>query len=226
MARNRLATRALAAARRVDRLRGRARIFLFRQRVRAVAAWHGGHVSLDLSQSAKIGRAIIIDVWNGTSSHLSIGDRTNLGDGVRLSFRGGSLEIGPDTDIRRFGNYHVGGAIRVGSGCVLSTGIHVHCADRIDVGDLTIIGEYSTIADSQHVRTAPDEPVHHSVATGPVVIGRNIWMGAHIVIASGVTVGDLAFVAAGAVVTKDVASGWLVGGVPAKPVRQVARNEP
>jgi acetyltransferase-like isoleucine patch superfamily enzyme len=64
------------------------------------------------------------------------------------------------------------------------------------------------------------------VETAPVVIGRNIWMGAHIVIASGVTVGDLAFVAAGAVVTKDVAPGWLVGGVPAKPVRQVARSEP
>jgi acetyltransferase-like isoleucine patch superfamily enzyme len=225
MARSRLARRALATARRVDRLRGRTRIFLFRQRVRAVAAWHGAHVTLDISRTAKIGRGIIIDVWDGTSSHIAIGDRTQLGDGVRLSLRGGSFEVGPNTDIRRFGNYHVGGAITVGGGCVMSTGIHVHCADRIDVGDLTIIGEYSTIADSQHVRTATDEPVHHSVETAPVVIGRNIWMGAHIVIASGVTVGDLAFVAAGAVVTKDVAPGWLVGGVPAKPVRQVARDE-
>jgi acetyltransferase-like isoleucine patch superfamily enzyme len=97
----------------------------------------------------------------------------------------------------------------------------VHCADSVRIGDLTIIGEYSTIADSAHLRTPVDVPIHHASRTAPVVIGSNIWIGAHAVITSGVTVGDQSFVAAGAVVTQDVAPGWLVGGVPAKPLREL-----
>lgn len=53
----------------------------------------------------------------------------------------------------------------------------------------------------------------------PVVIGNDVWIGANVVILPGVNIGDGAVLAAGAVVTRDVAPYAIVGGVPAKTIR-------
>ncbi len=53
-----------------------------------------------------------------------------------------------------------------------------------------------------------------------VTIGKNCFIGAHSLILPGVTIGDEAVVAAGSVVTKDVASNTIVAGNPAKPIRR------
>jgi acetyltransferase-like isoleucine patch superfamily enzyme len=190
-------------------------------RIKTLAATVGATVELEVAPDVIVDGPPSLEIYTKTWNRLRIGAGCRLGDGVRLSLRGGSLEIGDNTEIRRLGTYQVAGAGRIGSGVVMSNGIVMHCADSIEVGDLTIIGEYTTITDSSHRRTGPDEAVHHSAETKQVVIGRNIWIGAHAVITPGVTVGDQSFVGAGAVVTKDVAPGWLVGGVPARPLREL-----
>ena len=53
------------------------------------------------------------------------------------------------------------------------------------------------------------------------MLGRNVWVGSNATILSGVTIGDNAVVAAGAVVTKDVPADTIVGGVPARPIRRI-----
>jgi acetyltransferase-like isoleucine patch superfamily enzyme len=64
-------------------------------------------------------------------------------------------------------------------------------------------------------------------ATEPIRIGDRVWIGARAVILKGVTIGDGAIVAAGAVVTRDVEAGTLVAGVPAKYVRHATwEHEP
>ena len=55
----------------------------------------------------------------------------------------------------------------------------------------------------------------------PIVLGRNVWIGSNATILQGVTIGDNAVVAAGAVVTKDVAANTVVGGVPAKFIKSI-----
>ncbi len=55
----------------------------------------------------------------------------------------------------------------------------------------------------------------------PVEIGNGVWVGAHATILSGVTIGDNAVIAAGAVVTKDVPANAVVGGVPAQTIKQI-----
>lgn len=52
-------------------------------------------------------------------------------------------------------------------------------------------------------------------------IGKNVWIGSRSVILPGVTIGDGAIVAAGAVVTKDVPANKVVGGVPAKVIKEI-----
>ena len=59
---------------------------------------------------------------------------------------------------------------------------------------------------------------------GDIIIGNDVWIGYEAVILSGVTIGDGAIVAARAVVTRDVPPYAIVGGVPAKPIRQRFSN--
>jgi len=57
----------------------------------------------------------------------------------------------------------------------------------------------------------------------PITIGNDVWIGGHSTILPGVTIGDGAVVAAGAVVTKDVEPNTIVGGVPAKVIKKIER---
>jgi len=59
------------------------------------------------------------------------------------------------------------------------------------------------------------------VRTAPVTIGRNVWIGRGAVLLPGVTIGDHAVVAAGAIVTKDVPAAAVVAGNPARVVRDL-----
>jgi acetyltransferase-like isoleucine patch superfamily enzyme len=60
------------------------------------------------------------------------------------------------------------------------------------------------------------------VVAKPIMIERNVWIGAGATIIGGVTVGENSVVAAGAVVTKDVPPNTLVGGNPATVIRSIA----
>ncbi|MEZ3485540.1 MAG: hypothetical protein K1W22_02795 [Lachnospiraceae bacterium] len=56
----------------------------------------------------------------------------------------------------------------------------------------------------------------------PIHIGKNVWIGANATILAGVSIGENAVVAAGAVVTKDVPDGVVVGGIPAKIIKKIS----
>lgn len=55
---------------------------------------------------------------------------------------------------------------------------------------------------------------------GDIVIGNDVWIGYEAVVMAGVTIGDGAIIGSRAVVTKDVPSYTIAGGVPAKPIRK------
>lgn len=59
-----------------------------------------------------------------------------------------------------------------------------------------------------------------AVTKGHIILGNDVWIGARAIILSGVTIGTGAVVAAGSVVTKDVAAYTVVGGNPARPIRK------
>jgi len=97
------------------------------------------------------------------------------------------------------------------------------------IGADSIIGSGAEVTIGNDVLMGPQVliyPLNHRIALGipmrlqpfdckPVVIGNDVWIGARCIILPGVTIGDGAVVAAGAVVTKDVPRNAVVGGVPA-----------
>lgn len=59
----------------------------------------------------------------------------------------------------------------------------------------------------------------------PITIGSDVWIGGGAIICPGVTIGDRSIIAAGAVVTRDVAADVLVGGNPARVIKQLEKND-
>lgn len=96
----------------------------------------------------------------------------------------------------------------------MNHGVVIYAAERVAIGDYCLIGDLASIYDTSFHQTQPDRPVH----TAPVTIGNNVWIARGATILPGVTIGDYAVIAAGAVVTKDVPPRTVVAGNPAKPV--------
>lgn len=83
-------------------------------------------------------------------------------------------------------------------------------------------GNGVAIADGVLIRDCDDHDVQYEgyKKVAPVVIGDHVWIGQRATILKGVTIGENAIVAAGSVVTKDVPANTIVGGVPAKVIRE------
>lgn len=88
--------------------------------------------------------------------------------------------------------------------------------DRIELGENSTLAYGVTILTSANPNGPHNKLVElYPAMTAPVIIGKDVWVGANATILPGVTIGDYSIVAAGAVVTKDVPSGVLVAGNPA-----------
>ena len=108
--------------------------------------------------------------------------------------------------------------IKLGKGVFINEGCCFQDQGGIEIGDNTLIGQQVVIATLNH-DLAPDKRAN--MIPAPVKLGNNVWIGAHATILAGVTIGDNAVVAAGAVVTKDVPANVVVGGVPAKIIKTI-----
>ena len=101
-------------------------------------------------------------------------------------------------------------------------GIHCTVIGPVCIGSHVNLAQGITVTALNHNFSDPSRRIdEQGVDTRPVVIGDDVWIGANAVILPGVTIGKHVVVAAGAVVTKDVPDNCVVGGVPAKILKQI-----
>lgn len=130
---------------------------------------------------------------------IEVGRKVQLHRGAKLSAWGNSgfsrIVIGDNTAIGDRTEIHAGGLVEIGSGCNISWDVCIMDRDY-------------------HKLNSPEEVIK------PVKIEDNVWIGCNCIVVKGVTIGQGAVVAAGSVVTKDVPRGALVGGNPAKVLKE------
>ena len=102
-------------------------------------------------------------------------------------------------------------------------GIHCTVIGPVCIGNHVNLAQGITVTALNHNFEDTAKRIdEQGISTKPVVIGDDVWIGANAVILPGVTIGRHVVVAAGAVVTKDVPDNCVVGGVPAKVIKQLA----
>lgn len=117
-------------------------------------------------------------------------------------------------------NCDVGSNISVGKDFLTNYNVKILDVDKVTIGDYCMIGPNTVISTVGHPLTAEGRRQHLSI-TAPIVIGNDVWIGANCVILPGVTIGNNVVIAAGAVVTKDVPNNCVVGGIPAKKIKEL-----
>lgn len=144
--------------------------------------------------------------------HIEIGDNFTAGKGT-------TLQAWDSYEDQKFNPQ-----IIIGNDVMLTDYVQISAINKVVLGDNLLVGQSVYISDNAHGnadKTAIDiAPIKRPLTSkGPVIIGKNVWIGRGAVILSGVTVGDNAIIGANSVITKDVPANSVVGGVPAKIIR-------
>lgn len=113
-------------------------------------------------------------------------------------------------------NIHIGKQVFINMGCKFQD------QGGIYIGDGALIGHNVVLATLNHAKSPKDRG---TMIPAPIHIGKHVWIGSNSTILPGVTIGDGAIVAAGAVVSKEVPENAIVGGVPATILRYLNEEE-
>jgi acetyltransferase-like isoleucine patch superfamily enzyme len=187
-----------------------------------------GTFRLEIGRSVAIGRGVSIRLDAGGTNVLAVGDGTVLQDGVRLWLFSGRIAIGKHTILRDQAVLKTSGELSLGELVRIGYSTVVHCHERVELAERVVLADQITLVDSDHVHDGTDTWfMKQPVRAAPIHIARNTLVGANSVITRGARLGKNAVVAAGAVVREgDYPDGWLVGGVPAKPIRALETQPP
>lgn len=118
------------------------------------------------------------------------------------------------------------GRIEVGDRVALN-GTTLVSRQRITIGDNTMIGPNTIVMDHDgHALWPPQDRWHNKGESAGIDIGKDVWIGMNCLILKGVKIGDGSVIAAGSVVTGDVAAGCVYGGNPAKKIKELSSSSP
>ena len=137
----------------------------------------------------------------------------------------GRLEVGPHTlfEPQCWITIAPEGRVRIGAGCFLNVNVMLAAQHEVEIGDHTMLANGCFVSDASHRfdDLAVPVPWQGFTSKGPTRVGSNCWLGAHVVVTSGVTIGDRCVVGANSVVTRDLPPGTIAAGVPARPLRSI-----
>ncbi|AXJ11962.1 acetyltransferase [Arthrobacter sp. PM3] len=127
------------------------------------------------------------------------------------------ITIGARTRIAR--QTEMIGPVTIGAGCLINIGGFVRA--NVTIGDSVLVGPFTRFMSDTHELGGPTKRAMKPIWP-PIVVGDGTWIGSGVTILGDVTIGTGCVIAAGAVVTKDVPDNTIVGGVPARIIRQMS----
>lgn len=162
-----------------------------------------------------------------------VGENVSIDKGLDLQGGSNNIQIGNNTCIgkkcilgcwKEYKGINYQPSIQIGSNCCIGDYCHITAIDNITIGNGVLTGRYVYISDNNHGNTEyltlKKTPIDRCLESkGPVNIGDNVWIGDKVTILSGVKIGKGAIIASNAVVTKDVPEYCIVGGIPAKIIK-------
>lgn len=161
---------------------------------------------------------------------LFLGSRIYCQNGVRIgkrniikAYKGGEIKLGKgfntcrDVEILAIS----GAKIIFGDNTYVGHGTTIAAFEFICIGDNTLIADLVSIRDYDHGFARNRSPRECSFVKKPIIIGKNCWFGSKVTIVAGVTLGDNVVVGANSVVTKNFGSNVLIGGCPARIIREL-----
>lgn len=165
---------------------------------------------VDRTATLTVGRDV--ELRSGVEIRVHGTARVIIEDGVRID-RGVRILAVNDAEVR------IGARSRIGLHSVFNGG------DSITIGASSLISGFVYLQTSMHCYKDAAVPIRdQGYDHAPVAMGEGAWLAAHVVVMPGVTIGAGAVVGSNGVVTRDVAPGEVVGGVPARALKN--RDEP
>lgn len=180
----------------------------------------------------------MVAIENGV--RLRFADNIRLGHGVYID-KGSYLhacpngiEIGSSSVVMHGSILHVynfrgipHSRIHIGANCLIGEYNVIRGQGGVVIGDRVYTSPFTQIIAVNHVFNDPARPISEQGITAEgIVIEDDVWLGAGVIVTDGVRIGQGAVVAAGSVVTKDVQPRTLVGGVPARQIRDLNEQVP
>lgn len=183
-----------------------------------------------------------LDGWVAIENkvRLRFADNIRLGRGVYLDQNvylhacPKGIEIGQNTIVMHGAVIHVynfrdlpNAGIRIGQDCLIGEYSIVRGQGGVRIGNRVYTSPFTQIIAVNHVFNDPNKPfIEQGITAEGIVIDDDVWLGAGSIITDGVHIGKGAVVAAGAVVTENVPEHTVVGGVPAKPIKEISNKVP
>ena len=135
---------------------------------------------------------------------------------VAIMKKGRNVRIHPTASLRSGENISLGENSHINQYCCIWASPN----SKITLGDNLLMGPGVRIFSSNHGTKAGEIMNRQEWIEKDITVGNDVWIGANSVIVQGVTIGDGSIIAAGAVVTKDVPSNAIAGGIPAKVIKE------
>jgi len=141
--------------------------------------------------------------------------------GIEGIIFGSGVSIGRETIIVVSGSLQkLGKGIKIGNNVGFSTQCYIGGAGGVEIGDNTIFGNFVSVHPENHNYADINIPIRlQGVSHKGIKIGSNCWIGAKATILDGTVIGDGCIVAAGAVVSGKFPNNVIIGGVPARIIK-------
>ncbi|MEA2209059.1 MAG: hypothetical protein QOF54_1536 [Solirubrobacteraceae bacterium] len=170
--------------------------------------------------------------WNRAQIHWQLMRRGAfarwpLHGNVLEALREGRLDVGPETLFEPGVWITAPGSarVRIGGGSFLNIGVMVAAHELVEIGEHCMLANGCFVSDASHRYDDPQRPITWQgfQSKGPTRIGDNCWLGANVVVTSGVEIGERCVIGANSVVTHDVEPFTVAAGLPAKPIGRIQR---